>query len=112
MKGAFEATIVLFFGMLFVLMGMDYVGVEFMNNKARSLAEVSLSILEHQNRYDESVQILIDQNVDICDSCELILSPHPDYPSRFWVIVEYPVNIAHINLHLQSEIRLLTRPLG
>ena len=38
MKGAFEATLVLFFGMLFVLMGMDYVGVQLINTQARALA--------------------------------------------------------------------------
>ncbi len=112
MKGAFEATLVLFFGMLFVLMGMDYVEVQLINTQARSLAESTLSIIEHQNRYDANVQILIDNNPLVCEACTLHLTPHTQYPSRFWVIVEYPVHLAHINLEMKSEIRLLSRPLG
>ncbi len=112
MKGAFEATLVLFFGMLFVLMGMDYVEVQLINTQARSMAENALSIIEHQNRYDTNVQALIDQSNLGCEGCSLHLSPHTLYPSRYWVVVEYPVHLAHINLQMNSEIRLLSRPLG
>ncbi len=112
MKGAFEATLVLFFGMMFILMGMDYVEVQLINTQARSLAENTLSIIEHQNRYDASVQAIIDSNSITCNNCTLHLSPHNLYPSRYWVVVEYPVHLAHINLEMKSEIRLLSRPLG
>lgn len=112
MKGAFEATLVLFFGMLFVLMGMDYVGVQLINTHARALAENTIAILEHQNRYDDSIQSLIEQNSIECDGCSLTISPHVLYPSRLWVVVEYPIHLTHISLQMKSEIRLLTRPLG
>lgn len=112
MKGAFEATLVLFFGMLFVLMGMDYVEVQLINTQARALAENTLSILEHQNRYDANVQSLIDQSSIVCEGCTTYLQPNTLYPSRYWIVVEYPVHLAHINLSLKSEIRLLSRPLG
>lgn len=112
MKGAFEATLVLFFGMMFILMGMDYVEVQLINTQARALAENTLSIIEHQNRYDANVQSIIDANPITCENCTLHLSPHSLYPSRYWVVVEYPVHLAHINLEMKSEIRLLSRPLG
>lgn len=112
MKGAFETGLVLFFGMLFVIMGMDYVGVLFRNNQARMLAENTLAIIEHQNRYDQNVQNLIDQSPLQCVTCSLSLQAHAQYPSRIWVVVRYPIQLSHLNYSTFSEIRLLSRPLG
>lgn len=112
MKGAFETALVLMFGMLFVVMGLDYVTVVFNNNQARMLTENTLAILEHQNRYDENVQSLIDQSPLKCEVCTLTLQTHETYSSRIWVIVQYPIQFNHLNFQAQSEIRLLSRPLG
>lgn len=112
MKGAFETALVLMFGMLFLVMGMDYVGVVMANNQARRLAENSLAILEHQNRLDENVRALIQEAPIPCKACTLSLEPHSTMSERIWVIVRYPVSLAHIGYRNQAEVRLLSRPLG
>lgn len=112
MKGAFETALVMMFGMMFMVMGMDYLKVVVMNNQARLLAENSLAILEHQNRYDASVQVLLDQNKDYCTSCNLMIEPHPDYVGRYRVIVNYPIELNHINYHTMAKLELLSRPLS
>lgn len=112
MKGAFETALVILFGMMFLVMGMDYVGVILQNNQARSLAENTLAILEHQNRLDEQVQTLIDESHIQCNECSMTLQPHPQYPERLWVIVRYPIRLAYMGYQSTAEIRYLTRPLG
>ena len=112
MKGAFETALVMMFGMLFMVMGMDYLKVVVMNNQARLLAENSLAILEHQNRYDDSVRSLIDQNQGYCSSCILIIEPHIDHPGRYRVIVNYPIALKHLNYHTMAKLELLSRPLS
>ena len=37
MKGAFETALVMMFGMMFMVMGMDYLKVVVMNNQAKCL---------------------------------------------------------------------------
>lgn len=112
MKGAFETTLVMLFGMMFMVMGMDYLKVVVMNNQARLLAERSLAILEHQNRYDESVQVLIDQNKKYCSTCILVIEPHLDHPGRYRVIVNYPIELKHMSFHTIAKLELLSRPLS
>lgn len=112
MKGAFETALVMMFGMMFMVMGMDYLKVVMMNNQARLLAEHSLAIIEHQNRYDEAVKILIDQNKAYCKLCTLAIEPHITYPERYRVIVHYPIDLKHINFHTIARLELLSRPLS
>jgi len=112
MKGAFELFLVLVFGMMFMIMGIDYTGVILLNNQARMMAENTLAILEHQNRLDSDVQNLIDASPVKCDRCNLMLETHPEYPERIWVIVSYPVSLAHLGYQAKAEVKLLSRPLG
>jgi hypothetical protein len=112
MKGAFETALVMLFGMMFLLMGMDYVRLVLYNNRARLMAEQALAIIEHQNRYDSQVQQLILDNLIQCSVCELDIQVHEYYPERRWIIVTYPLQLPHLNVLRQSQIRLLTRPLN
>ncbi len=112
MKGAFETALVMLFGMMFMVMGMDYMKVVMMNNQARLLAESSLAILENQNRYDAAVQVLIDHTKDTCTSCILLIEPHLDHPGRYRVIVNYPIELKHIRYHTMAKLELLSRPLS
>lgn len=112
MKGAFETALVMMFGMMFMVMGMDYLKVVVMNNQARLLAEHSLAIIEHQNRYDDSIQLLIDQNKGYCPLCTISIEAHIIYPERYRVIVQYPIELKHINFHTMSKLELLSRPLS
>jgi hypothetical protein len=41
-----------------------------------------------------------------------MLEAHPEYPERIWVIVSYPVSLAHLGYQARAEVKLLTRPLG
>jgi hypothetical protein len=112
MKGAFEVSLVLIFGMMFMIMGMDYVTVILSNNQARSLAENTLAIIEHQNRYDETVAGMIASTPLQCKDCVLTIYPHSVYTERVWIDVKYPIHLAHMNYSTYSVIRLLSRPLG
>ena len=112
MKGAFETALVMLFGMMFLLMCMDYVRLVLYSNRARLVAEQALTIIEHQNRYDEQVeQLLIDTQVQ-CSVCQLDIQVHEQYPERKWVTVSYPLHLPHLNVRKQSQIKLLSRPLN
>lgn len=112
MKGAFEIALVMIFGMMFMVMGMDYVTVILSNNQARALAENTLAMIEHQNRYDATVADMIESNPLVCKECVLSIYAHELYPERLWIEVKYPISLAHINYETQSVVRLLSRPLG
>lgn len=112
MKGGFETALVILFGMMFVVMGMDYVHTFMIHNQARLWAENSLAILEHQNRYDEDVLGLMLSHHNLCTVCQLDITTHETIEGRYWVVIHYPVELNHIQFHAQSEIRLLSRPLG
>ncbi len=112
MKGAFETTLVILFGMMFMVMGIDYMRVILMNNKARLYAENILAIIEHQNRYDLDVDTLIQQSEIKCSECNYQVIEHIESNERLWVIVSYPIEMSHLNYFAQTEIKLLTRPMA
>lgn len=112
MKGAFETTLVILFGMMFMVMGIDYMRVILMNNKARLYAENILAIIEHQNRYDLDVETLIEQSMVKCSECQYQVIEHTEAKDRLWIIVTYPIEMSHLNYFAQTEIKLLTRPIA
>ena len=112
MKGAFETTLVILFGMMFMVMGIDYMRVILMNNKARLYAENILAIIEHQNRYDLDVATLIKDSIIQCSECNYQVLEHAESNNRMWVIVRFPIEMNHLNYFAQSEIKLLTRPIA
>ena len=76
MKGAFETALVIIFGMMFMVMGIDYMRVILVNNKARLYAENILAIIEHQNRYDIDVEELIRVSDIQCSVCQYQVFEH------------------------------------
>jgi hypothetical protein len=112
MKGAFETAVVILFGMMFMVMGIDYMKVILMNNKARLYAENILAIIEHQNRFDLDVEELIQQSSVKCSECHYQIVEHDLSNDRWWIIVSYPIEMSHLNYSSQTDIRLLTRPLA
>lgn len=112
MKGAFETTLVILFGMMFMVMGIDYMRVILMNNKARLYAENILAIIEHQNRYDLDVATLIQDSIVQCSECNYQVLEHAESNNRLWVIVSFPIEMNHLNYFAQSEIKLLSRPIA
>lgn len=112
MKGAFETGLVIIFGMMFMVMGIDYMRVILINNKARLYAENILAIIEHQNRYDKDVEELIKSSNIQCSVCQYQILEHVESQDRLWVVVTFPIEMNHLNYFTQSEIRLLTRPIA
>ncbi|HET6785078.1 MAG TPA: hypothetical protein VFH18_03575 [Erysipelotrichaceae bacterium] len=112
MKGAFETALVILFGMMFMVMGIDYMRVVLMNNKARLYAENILAIIEHQNRFDIDVEELIQTSSVKCSECHYQVIEHSLSSDRLWIIVTYPIEMSHLNYLAQTDIRLLTRPLA
>lgn len=112
MKGAFETTLVILFGMMFMVMGIDYMRVILMNNKARLYAENILAIIEHQNRYDVDVATLIQDSIVQCSECNYQVLEHVESNNRLWVIVSFPIEMNHLSYFAQSEIKLLSRPIA
>ncbi|MHB8096107.1 MAG: hypothetical protein ACYDEI_00420 [Erysipelotrichaceae bacterium] len=112
MKGAFETGLVIIFGMMFMVMGIDYMRVILVNNKARLYAENILAIIEHQNRYDSDVESLIQNSSIQCSVCHYQILEHVESKDRLWVIVTFPIEMNHLSYFAQSEIRLLSRPIA
>jgi len=112
MKGAFETGLVIIFGMMFMVMGIDYMRVILVNNKARLYAENILAIIEHQNRYDYDVEELIQNSSVKCSVCQYHIQEHDESSNRLWIIVTFPIEMNHLNYFTQSEVRLLTRPIA
>jgi hypothetical protein len=112
MKGAFETVIVMIFGMMFMVMGIDYMRVILLNNKARLYAENILAIVENQNRYDADVDELIRLSEIQCSVCAYQVEEHIEVEKRLWITVTYPIEMNHLNYFTLSKIRLLTRPIA
>ena len=112
MKGAFETALVIIFGMMFMVMGIDYMRVILVNNKARLYAENILAIIEHQNRYDIDVEELIRVSDIQCSVCQYQVFEHTESLDRLWIVVSYPIEMSHLNYFGRTEISLLTRPIA
>lgn len=112
MKGAFETGLVIIFGMMFMVMGIDYMRVILVNNKARIYAENILAIIEHQDRYDLDVDELIQKSSIQCSVCQYQVIEHNESSNRLWIVVTFPIEMKHLNYFTLSEIRLLTRPIA
>lgn len=111
MKGAFELGLVFLFGMMFVILGMSFSGVILTQNEARVFAETVQAIIEHQNRYDDSVLQLIQANPIQCAHCTSTVTQDA-MTSRYFITVRYPLSIPLLNYKNTAAIRLITRPMN
>jgi hypothetical protein len=112
MKGAFELGLVFLFGMMFVVMGMSFSKVILMHNQARMKAETVLSIIEYQNRYDATVQTLIDESPIQCMACTVRITHDAASTQRYTIRVEYPVDVPLLNFFRFAEIVVISRPMS
>jgi len=108
MKGAFETYVVFLFGMMFVLMGMNFTQLILSQNNARLYAENILSIIEHQNRYDADVETLIQQSSVRCQICTYTITYDL---TRYHIEVTYPFKLVLFNIDKLALIELFSRPL-
>jgi hypothetical protein len=112
MKGAFELGLVFLFGLMFVVMGMSFSKIILMHNQARMKAESVLSIIEHQNRYDEAVQVLIDDSPIQCTACTVVITHDTAATQRYTIRVAYPVEVPLLNFFRFAEVVVISRPMS
>ena len=112
MKGAFELGLVFLFGMMFVLLGMGFTQIILTHNQARMQGEQALSIIEHQNRYDATVQDLIDARPIQCAECTMRITYDETSTQRYRISVVYPVRIPLLSFYRTSEIIVISRPMS
>ncbi len=109
MKGAFEYALLMLVGipLVCVVVNLGEVAIEL--NQARVLQESVVAILEHQNRYDEQVALLIAQETSSCKSCEV----HVQRAGlRYQVEVEFPIQIQWLNLKRKGLLKTYTYYIG
>jgi hypothetical protein len=111
MKGAFELGLVFLFGMMFVILGMSFSQVILTQNQARIYGETILTLIEHQNRYDDSVKDLILANPIQCSVCTSSVTQDA-LTQRYLIKVTYPLSIPLLNYEKSGMIQLMTRPMN
>ncbi|NTW96804.1 MAG: hypothetical protein HGB31_09330 [Erysipelotrichaceae bacterium] len=111
MKGAFEFGMVFLFGMMFVILGMSFSQVILTQNQARIYGETILTLIEHQNRYDDSVKVLILANPIQCSVCSSTVSQDA-LTQRYMITVTYPLSIPLLNYQKSGSILLISRPMN
>ena len=111
MKGAFELGLVFLFGMMFVILGMSFSQVILTQNQARIYGETILTLIEHQNRYDDSVKTLILAHPIQCSVCTSTVTQDA-LTQRYMIKVTYPLSIPLLNYQKSGVIQLITRPMN
>jgi len=111
MKGAFELGLVFLFGMMFVILSMSFSQVILTQNQARAYGETILIMIEHQNRYDDSVKDLILANPIQCSVCTSTVTQEP-LTQRYRIKVTYPLSIPLFDYQKTGVIELITRPMN
>jgi len=112
MKGAFETAIVIFFGMMFLWMGISMVQVMWAYNQARYMQEYVVSKIERQNRYDNDVHALILADAPDCEHCVLQITPEETEPRRLKVSVMFPIRISVFGIDATGKTVATTRPIS
>jgi len=111
MKGAFELGLVFLFGMMFVVLGMSFSQVILTQNRARAYGETILALIEHQNRYDETVKTLIQLNPIQCTVCSSVVLKD-ELTQRYQITITYPLSIPLLNYQKSGVIQLISRPMN
>ena len=105
MKGSFEFAFLMVFSMPFLVLGINFIDILMQYNHARYLKEYAVSAIEHQNRYDSSVE-------------ELITAVEEQYPNlaleirevgeRYQVKVSFPLRLPLIDYETMGEVASYT----
>lgn len=111
MKGAFELTLVIFFGMFFIVLGMSFVQIAMGYNQARVYQDYIITTIEHQNRYDDQIIELIQTKSSLCSKCIYSVDLVSEQPSVYEVKVQFPVNIPLINYASMGYAVSITQPI-
>lgn len=106
MKGAFELSLILIFTFPAIILGINFVEILMSYNQARYLQDYAISTIEHQNRLDQHVQELIDDQTEKYPSLKLSIHNEEE---RYLVKVTFPIKIALIGYEETGCIQTLTQ---
>lgn len=109
MKGGFEVSLVILFGMTFVLLSMSLVKVMADYHQARLFQESIVSEIEAFHGYDEHVQTKIDSK-SICDFC--FYSVEQEISNRYRVSVLFPIRMGVLKFYSLAKIQSMTTPVN
>lgn len=106
MKGAFEFGFILLFSMPLVIFGINFVEIVMNYNQARFLQNYAITTIEHQNRYDSSIQALIEEELPRCKDCEIEIE---NIHQRYKVTVTFPIKIPLIQYHAHGKTSMMSQ---
>lgn len=106
MKGAYEYFVIVLLGTTFILTGFSMVEITLNYNQARIFQETIVSLIERNNRYDESIVSLINQSDANCRQCSYKVEQVND---RFLVKVQFKVNVIILAYKNIGEIKTYTQ---
>ncbi len=109
MKGGFEVSLVILFGMTFILIAMSFVKVMADYHQARLFQESIVSQIESSHRYDEQVQTKID-DMKLCEFCHY--SINQEVSKRYRVMVFFPIRIGILKFDSFVKIQSMTTPVN
>ncbi len=106
MKGAYESYLIIFFGMLFTLIGFSMVQITMQYNNARLYQETIITLVERHNRYDGSIDELIKNTKQTCNGCTYKVSR---FDNKYKVDISFDIAIKMINFEQKARISALTQ---
>ena len=108
MKGGIELSLVLSFGMMFLMASISVVGVMISYNNARFMQEQIVSLIEYYNKYDEEVIDHI-QILHQCNDCQYMIESHPT--NRYHVKISFPIRVLFVEYHALAHVSGFTIPI-
>lgn len=109
MKGGIELSLVLSFGMMFLLASISVVSVMVSYNNARFMQEQIVSIIEYYNKYDDEVQDHI-QSLHQCYDCQYTIEYHPT--NRYHVKISFPIQVLFVEYRALAYVSGFTIPIS
>lgn len=106
MKGAFEFGFIMLFSLPLIVFGINFVEIVMNYNQARYLQNYAVTQIENQNRLDDTVYDLIDEQSQYCDQCEVDIIKSND---RYRVSVTFPIRMTLIHYEAKGYTSTLTQ---
>ena len=94
MKGAFELGFIMMFSLPFVVFGIGFMEILMNYNQARYLQNYVITQIEHQNRLDDTVYDLIEDEQQYCRGCDVKII---NINARYRVTVTFPIRLPIID---------------
>lgn len=101
MKGGIELSLVLSFGMMFLMASISVVGVMISYNHARLLQEQIVALIEYHNKYDQEVVQRI-ESLNVCSRCQYMIEAHET--QRYHVKVTFPIQMPFVEYRALASV--------